>query len=83
MARKLRGRQPPDEPYAIITVRIPQSAHKALSDEAHKFKTSLNRLCVSKLTQHIEEHQVILPSQNMVTECNNRKGPHQRSGYGA
>jgi predicted HicB family RNase H-like nuclease len=43
-----------DEPTRVITVRLPQSLHEALRHEAHNYKTSMNKLCISKLLQVIE-----------------------------
>lgn len=43
-----------DEPTRVITVRLPQSLHEALRHEAHNHKTSMNKLCISKLLQVIE-----------------------------
>jgi predicted HicB family RNase H-like nuclease len=38
----------------VITVRLPQSLHEALKDEAHAHRTSMNQLCISKLLQFID-----------------------------
>ena len=43
-----------DEPTRVITVRLPQCLHEALRHEAHNHKTSMNKLCISKLLQVIE-----------------------------
>ena len=43
-----------DEPTRVITVRLPQSLHEALRHETHNHKTSMNKLCISKLLQVIE-----------------------------
>jgi hypothetical protein len=43
-----------EEPTAVITVRIPKSLHEALRDEAYDHRTSMNKLCISKLLQLIE-----------------------------
>ena len=42
-----------DELTRVITVRLPQSLHEALRHEAHNHKTSMNKLCISKLLQVI------------------------------
>jgi hypothetical protein len=47
-----------DEPTKVITVRIPQSMHEALSVEAHEHRTSVNKLCISKLLQFIDRDLV-------------------------
>lgn len=42
-------------PTRMITVRLPKSLHESLRDEAHARKTSLNKLCVSKLLQALQD----------------------------
>jgi predicted HicB family RNase H-like nuclease len=42
------------EPQHVITVRLPKSLHEALRDEAHRLRTSLNQLAISKLLQAID-----------------------------
>ena len=46
------------EPTRVITVRLPQSLHEALRHEAHNHKTSMNKLCISKLLQVIADDLV-------------------------
>ncbi len=46
------------EPTQMITVRLPRSLHKALREEAQEHRTSLNKLCISKLLQAIDEQFV-------------------------
>jgi predicted HicB family RNase H-like nuclease len=62
MLAKLRERnghaRQPDEPQRVITVRLPQSLHESLRHEAHHHKTSMNKLCISKLLQVIAEELV-------------------------
>ena len=62
MLAKLRERnriqKQPDEPTRVITVRLPQSLHEALRHEAHNFRTSMNKLCISKLLQVIADELV-------------------------
>jgi predicted HicB family RNase H-like nuclease len=62
MVAKLRERgdqQPGDkEPTRVITVRLPQSLHESLRAEAHDRKTSMNKLCISKLLQMVDEELV-------------------------
>ncbi len=48
----------PQEPVKVITVRIPVSLHKFLSDEADALRTSVNKLCISKLLQVIDKELV-------------------------
>ena len=61
----LRERRPeslPDrEPTRVITVRLPKSLHEALRVEAHEHRTSMNKLCISKLLQFIETE--LIPSE--------------------
>ena len=46
------------EETRVITVRLPKSLHDALKAEAHEYRTSVNRLCISKLLQFIEDELV-------------------------
>lgn len=59
MVAKLRERssEPQDsrEPTRVITVRLPKSLHESLRAEAHDRKTSMNKLCISKLLQIVDE----------------------------
>ena len=59
---KLRSQGPlsadPEEPTRVITVRLPRSLHEALRVEAHEHHTSMNKLCVSKLLQFIDNQMV-------------------------
>ncbi len=59
MLAKLRERagEPVDsrEPTRVITVRLPKSLHESLRTEAHERKTSMNKLCISKLLQIVDE----------------------------
>jgi predicted HicB family RNase H-like nuclease len=59
MLQKLREQKdakvnPEEEPTAVITVRIPKSLHDALREEAHDHRTSMNKLCISKLLRMID-----------------------------
>jgi len=58
MLTKLRERGteagPPQEPTRVITVRLPRSLHEMLRAEAHEHRTSMNKLCISKLLQFID-----------------------------
>ena len=47
-----------NEETRVITVRIPQSLHDALRIEAYEHRTSMNKLCISKLLQYIETDHV-------------------------
>ena len=46
------------EPTRVITVRLPKSLHDSLKDEAYEHRTSMNKLCISKLLQFIDGQQV-------------------------
>ena len=56
------------EPTRVITVRLPKSMHEYLRTEAHDLRTSMNKLCISKLLQVIE--QDMIPAE--------RSGPPKR-----
>ncbi len=63
MLRKLLGSKdaaasPDEEPISVVTIRIPRSFHQALRDEAFEYRTSMNKLCISKLLRLIEEDDV-------------------------
>ena len=46
------------EPTRVITVRLPKSVHEFLRTEAGEKRTSMNKLCISKLLQVIEDEFV-------------------------
>jgi predicted HicB family RNase H-like nuclease len=46
------------EPTRVITVRLPKSMHEYLRSEAHDLRTSMNKLCISKLLQVIEQDMI-------------------------
>lgn len=46
------------EPTRVITVRIPKSMHEYLRSEAHDLRTSMNKLCISKLLQVVGEEMI-------------------------
>jgi predicted HicB family RNase H-like nuclease len=62
MLAKLRERSgdltSPKEPTRVITVRLPQSLHESLRTEAHERRTSMNKLCISKLLQMVDRELV-------------------------
>lgn len=64
MVAKLRERagEPAEnrEPTRVITVRLPKSLHESLRNEAHERKTSMNKLCISKLLQMVDSD--LIPS---------------------
>jgi predicted HicB family RNase H-like nuclease len=49
---------PETEPTRVITVRLPKSMHEYLRTEAHDLRTSMNKLCISKLLQMIAEDKI-------------------------
>ena len=51
---KHEGETPKGEETRVITVRLPVSLHEALREEAHEHRTSVNKLCISKLLQFID-----------------------------
>ena len=53
------------EPTQMITVRLPRSLHKTLREEAQQRHTSLNKLCISKLLQAIDEQ--LVPTEGHAT----------------
>jgi predicted HicB family RNase H-like nuclease len=56
---QLNKRSRPDrEVTRVITVRLPESLHHALMAEAGDMKTSMNKLCISKLLQVIDDDLV-------------------------
>lgn len=62
MLVKLREKRPSadteSEPTRVITVRLPKSMHESLRTEAHDLRTSMNKLCISKLLQVIGEEMI-------------------------
>jgi predicted HicB family RNase H-like nuclease len=46
------------QPSQVITVRLPKAVHEALRVEAHERRTSMNKLCISKLLQFIDGNLV-------------------------
>jgi len=60
MARLREQRDTADgaEPTRVITVRLPKSMHEFLRAEAHEKKTSMNKLCISKLLQVVDNELI-------------------------
>lgn len=67
MLKKLRDKQPvlndkksdaPEIPTSVITVRLPTDVYAALQKEAGDLNTSVNKLCISKLLQSIDDDLV-------------------------
>ncbi len=59
MLTKLREGTSPSteeaEPNRVITVRLPKSLHDLLREEAYEHRTSMNKLCISKLLRMIDQ----------------------------
>jgi predicted HicB family RNase H-like nuclease len=68
MLAKLRERSsllpPPQETTRVITVRLPESLHESLRVEAYERQTSMNKLCISKLLQMVDED--LVPSDGVL-----------------
>lgn len=58
LRRAQEGQTSKSDEISVITLRIPKSLHDALIEEAHELKTSINRLCISKLAQLIDARLV-------------------------
>jgi predicted HicB family RNase H-like nuclease len=56
--RERRSSDPESEATRVITVRLPKSMHEYLRSEAHDLRTSMNKLCISKLLQVIKEEMI-------------------------
>jgi hypothetical protein len=63
------------EPTRVITVRLPKSMHEYLRTEAHDLRTSMNKLCISKLLQVIE--QDLIPTERAATSPSRSKPVQQ------
>jgi predicted HicB family RNase H-like nuclease len=60
---------PETEPTRVITVRLPKSMHEYLRTEAHDLRTSMNKLCISKLLQMIGEEKIPNERANAVKQA--------------
>ena len=58
LREKRTSADPDTEPTRVITVRLPKSMHEYLRTEAHDLRTSMNKLCISKLLQVIGEDKI-------------------------
>ncbi len=67
-----RGDSTQPEPTRVITVRLPKSLHESLRAEAHDRRTTLNKLCISKLLQVIDE-EVTAEDLDQFDEIRSRK----------
>ena len=57
-SRPQKRNLPDREKTKMITVRLPESLHTALIQEADELNTSMNKLCISKLLQIIDKELV-------------------------
>jgi predicted HicB family RNase H-like nuclease len=82
MLTRLRERtvppEDPNEPIRVITIRVPKSLHEALRAEAYEFQTSMNKLCISKLLQFIDNELIPRERWKRVAERNAEVSPEQR-----
>jgi predicted HicB family RNase H-like nuclease len=58
LRQRSSDRPAPGEPVHVITIRLPESLHEALKLESFEYRTSLNKLCISKLLQFVESEFV-------------------------
>ena len=58
LREKKGGSDSETEPTRVITVRLPKSMHEYLQTEAHDMRTSMNKLCISKLLQVVEQDMI-------------------------
>lgn len=58
LRERTTGQAEDKEPTRVITVRLPKSLHESLRWEAHSRRTSMNKLCISKLLQVIEDKMI-------------------------
>lgn len=62
------------EPTRVITIRLPKSMHEYLRTEAHDLRTSMNKLCISKLLQVVEEDLIPRDERHEVERDSLRRG---------
>lgn len=68
LLKDLRGltepqmKDPEPQPTKVVTVRIPACLHAALRTESYEQRTSVNKLCISKLLQCVP-HRFIVPDR--------------------
>jgi predicted HicB family RNase H-like nuclease len=73
LREKRTSTDPEAEPTRVITVRLPKSMHEYLRTEAHDLRTSMNKLCISKLLQVIGEDKI--PNERSATNGNSSPAP--------
>ena len=80
MLAKLRESSGPwKEPTKVITVRLPVSLHQSLRDEAYERCTSINKLCISKLLQLIDD-QLVPANENWQAARDSVNPPPSQKG---
>ena len=86
MVAKLREQKAPEgidtEPTRVITVRMPLCLHQFLQNEAHDKRTSMNKLCISKLMQIVDEELVPRDGNGAKTAKSAPAGPIAASHIG-
>jgi len=73
LREKRAAADPDNEPTRVITVRLPKSMHEYLRTEAHDLRTSMNKLCISKLLQVIGEEMI--PNERTGTSSSSNNSP--------
>jgi predicted HicB family RNase H-like nuclease len=63
LRRRADERQPVRESQRVITVRMPESLHDSLKEEAQQLNVSINQLCIAKLVKIIDDYEN-LPKKN-------------------
>lgn len=83
LLKKLRERrgapEKQTEPTRVITVRIPKSMHESLITEADSKGTSMNKLCISKLLQVVDEDLIPTPPPSSRSRRRKRAEAKQRA----
>jgi hypothetical protein len=64
------------EPERMITIRIPESVHRMLLQESDRHDVSVNKLCISKLVQSIDQR--LIPEERG-RRRGRRPGPQSRT----
>jgi hypothetical protein len=54
-----------DEDLRMITVRLPDSLHAVLHEEARQLRTSMNKLAVAKLRMTLESFEKLAEMHNL------------------
>lgn len=87
MVANLRNKKPKktqEEDTKVITVRLPESLHEALKAEAAEHRTSMNKLCISKLLQALIDETNAANAESASRLANARNGADSsasRSGF--